>query len=223
MHPATSARLIHLLSVAKSFTSRGRVPKVVLRPTTAALPADRRVALLGQKRAGKTVLLRMLAGIEAPDQGEVFAPLQLSPLVNSGGLFHPQLTGIENIRHFARMFGIDADRLTLAVDAFCGIGTLLSQPVKSQDANHRKAMEAAVTAVLPFDCYLVDDMQQFAPEMAERYFDAASQRQAGVIFATSNPRLARQFAEFVVVIRDGTLYPFRHVEEAIPFYERHQQ
>ena len=169
------------------------------------------------------VSLRMLAGVEPPDQGEVFAPLQLSPLVNSGGLFHPQLTGTENIRLFARMFGIDGDRLTVAVDAFCGMGIRLDQPVKIQDASDRKAMEAAVTAVLPFDCYLVDDMQQFESEITKRFFDAASQRQAGVIFSTSNPRFARQFAEFAVVIRDGTLYPFPHVKEAIPFYERYQQ
>ena len=221
MHASPRAQLIYLLSVAKSFSAKGRVPKVVFRPTTVTLPVDRRGAVLGGKGEGKTVFLQILAGAETPDQGHIIVPARLSSIINSGGLLHPQLTGFENIRFVARMFGVDARQLTAAVDAFGGIGDALSLRMKSQDVNRRKALEAALTIALPFDCYLLDNIGQMAPEMLEPTFEAAARRNAGVIFATSKPRMVRQFANFAIVINDQTLHAFSHVEEAIRFHERY--
>jgi capsular polysaccharide transport system ATP-binding protein len=212
--------MIHLLSVAKSYIGSGGAPMVVFRPTSVSIPADRRVAVLGERGTGKTVLLRLLAKIEAPDQGEVIQAVRLSPVIGVTGLFHPQLTGLENIRFVARVFDIDADRLTLAVDAFCGAGGRLGEAVRLQEPADRRAMEAAVVAILPFDCYLIDNTGMLGSEILERCFEAASRREAGVIFATSNPRLVRQFANFVVAIGDATLHLFADVESAIGFHER---
>lgn len=212
--------MIHLLSVTKSFAVKGRVPTVLFRPTSLTLPTDRRVAILAARREGKTTLLQILAGAELPGQGEVIVPLRLSPVINSRGLFHPQLTVLDNIRFLARVFGVNADRLAAAVDALAGIGAEMFRPVKIQDANRRKVLEAAVTISLPFDCYLIDSASWMGPEMLALPIEAARRRGAGVIFATSHSRVARQFADFAVVICDQTLRPFGEVEEAIRFYER---
>jgi capsular polysaccharide transport system ATP-binding protein len=213
-------RVIHLLAVAKSFFAAGSAPKLVFRPTTLSFPADRRVAVLGDRRDGKTVLLQLLAGLEVPDEGAVIAPLRLSPIVNGGRLFHPNLTGLENIRFHARLSGIDADHLLAAVSALSGVGKALNRPVRDLEWGERKSVEAALTAALPFDCHLIDDLGQLEDELAEQYFAAAAQQRAGVIFATNKARLARRFADCAVVIRDQTLYPFARVEEATSFYER---
>jgi hypothetical protein len=75
--------------------------------------------------------------------------------------------------------------------------------------------------VLPFDCYLYDDVGQLEPQLLERCFDAAYQRHASVVFATAEPKLAQRFAEFVVVIHGPTLYPFNQVEAAVDFFKNH--
>jgi capsular polysaccharide transport system ATP-binding protein len=212
--------LIHLLSVEKSFPGQRGGLTVVLRSTTTVVPTDRRIAILAERREGKTVLLRLLGGVEAPDRGEVVTSLLLSPVVNAGALFHPQLTGLENIRFFARMFGLDADRLTLVIDAFCSAGGSLEYTIRSQDANHRKVLELALISIIPYDCYLLDDIGQFGEEAVLQHFAAAARRKAGVIFTTSRPRLVHQFADCAMVLRDGTLHPFTRVDEAIRFYER---
>lgn len=212
--------MIHLLSVAKSFPTKGQAPNVLFRPTSLSLPGNRRVAVLGQRREGKSVLLQMLAGTEALDQGRVIAPLWLSPVINSGGLLQPQLTVVENVRFLARAFGMNSDRLAAAVDALTCIGAQMYRPVKMQDANQRKVLEAAVAISIPFDCYLIDSAQWMGPDMLALPIQAAKRRGAGVIFATSHPRVARLFADFAVVIREQTLHLFGDVEEAIRFYDR---
>lgn len=221
MRPSSGSRLIQLLSVRKSFPAKRGAPEVVLRPTTISLPADCRVAVLADRRQGKTSLLRLLAGAELPDAGDVIAPLRRSPVINSGNLCDPQLTISENIRFYARVFAFDADRLILAVDAFCGSGALLGRLGKRlREPGFHRLVELALASVLPFDCYLVDDIGRLAADTVDRFFAAAAQRGCGVIFATGRPRLARQFGDCAVVIRDQILHPFSRVEEATRFYEQ---
>jgi capsular polysaccharide transport system ATP-binding protein len=217
MPAPSTARLIHLLAVAKSFPRQGGTPKVVLHPTTVALPADRRVAVLGEKGDGKTVILRMLAGLDAPDQGEIVGAAQMSPIANGGGFLHPQLTAQENIGLLARIYGVDTDQLTVAVETFCGLDDLSGGRL---DPALRRMVELAVTAVLPFQCCLVDNLGLIALEVAERYLETATARGAGVIFTANKAWLARRFADYAVVIRDGALHPFTRVEEASSFYAR---
>ncbi len=220
-HPFS--RLIHLVSIAKSFPDKAGAPRVVFRPTTGSLPADRRVAILSRSGEGKTTLLRLLSKTLAPDQGEVVAEMGMSPIVNSGALFHPQLTIFDNIKFIARIFGVDAGYLSVAAVATCGVGEHLERRVKTLAPVQRKALEAAVTITLPFDCYLFDNIGQLPLDVLERCFDVATQRRAGAIFVTSNPRMVRQFADFVVVIDDATLYPFAQAKEAIQYFERQER
>jgi len=206
------------MSVAKAFTERGQAPNVVLRPTSIDLPTDRCVAILAVRRAGKTTLLQMLARNVAPDMGVILAPRSISPVVNSSGLFHPQLTAMENVQFIARAYGVDANRLLETADAFCPVALSLEQPIRTQPLASRRSLEAALLTVLHFDCYLYDDVAQFEPQFFERCYEAAIQRQASLVFTTGNPKFVRQFAAFTIVIDDATLHPFERAEEAIEFF-----
>lgn len=213
--------MIHLIAVTKIYFSTGHPPHLVLSPTTMALPDDRRVAILGERGFGKTTLLQLISGVEAPTEGKIVVPVRVSPVINTKGwLLHPRMTGLENLRFIARVYGTDPDRLALAADAFGGIGHFLPMPLNTHDADDRRVIEFAVMASLPFDCYLLDHMSTFEPELVERFFIAAASRKAGVIFTTRSPRAVRQYADFVAVIADHTVRGFNNPVEAIDFYER---
>jgi capsular polysaccharide transport system ATP-binding protein len=212
--------MIYLQSITKTYFGADEAPKPVFCPTTIAIPTDRRVAILGGRLQGKTTLLRMLAGLEAPNEGEVYAPLKLSPIANSRALLHPRLSGAENIRLFARMLGVDAEQLSLAVDSFCRLGYLLERPVNSLEGPQRQLLEVALVNILSFDCYLLDNAPLIPAELLSQCFEGASVRGAGMIFATNAPRQAYQHADCVVVICDYTMHAFSRVDEAIESYER---
>jgi ABC-type multidrug transport system ATPase subunit len=65
-----SVPLLHLSSVAKSYM-RGYAVVEVLRDVSLTIAAGRVVAVFGRPRSGKTTLLRIAAGLESPDAGEV--------------------------------------------------------------------------------------------------------------------------------------------------------
>src|SRR5277367_5019471 len=54
-------QMIYLHSVSKTVFAKHEGPRLVFRPTNAALPTDRRVAILGDRQQGKSMLLRLLA------------------------------------------------------------------------------------------------------------------------------------------------------------------
>ena len=213
-------RLIDLVRVAKSFLTKGRAPTVVFRPTTLTLPADRRLAILGGRHEGKSVLLSLLARSERPDLGQIITRSRLSPVVNSDRIFHRELSGIENIRFYARRFGVDEEQLIVAMDRFYRVSSFLDLAAGELPVRQRRSMEAALAAALAFDCYLLDDLGVLDPELIERHLHIAARRGAGVIFSTGSVRLARQFADCAVVIQNQTLYPFSRIEEAARFYDR---
>jgi capsular polysaccharide transport system ATP-binding protein len=212
--------MIHLHSVTKGARSKGKAPKLMFRPTTIPLPTDRRVAILGGRAQGKTLLLRMLAGLEMPDTGEVIVPLSLSPIANARTLFHPLFTVDEGIRAIARISGIDADWLVSGVAQLLGEEELVGKHISALNGLQRQEVEIATLSILPFDCYLMDDAHQVSTSLLERYLDAAERRGAGTIFTTVLGRQARLYADYAVVVDDCTIRAFNQVEEAVESYER---
>ena len=216
-------RLIHLVEAAKSFTHPGVSPRVVLLPGTVALPTDGRLAVLAERKAGKTTLLQLLAGALRPDGGAILGGDLLSPAVNAGPLLHPSLSAVENLRFLARAYGFSADGLLAGAVALAGSDLLLDRPLKSQDGAKRRNFECATTFVMPFGCYLVDEIGQVDPEVMARCLALAQHRRAGVIFTTSQPRAVVQHAEAAVTLRDGVLRLFAEPRDAVEDHEGGRQ
>ncbi len=213
------SRLIHFVDVAMSYPRAGLPPRIVLAPGTISLPTDRRLVVLLGRHQGKSTLLQLLAGKLQPDQGAVIGADSLSPVVNAGALLHPLLSASENIRFLARAYGFDPDVMLMAVDALQPLDFPLNQPLKGQDVNQRRSLEAAIVFLLPFQCYLVDELGQLDTELVARCMDSLADRQAGLVFSTSQSRLASQFADAAVLIEDGFLHLFQDVQEAVEVYE----
>ena len=202
-----------------SYPRGGRLAQIVLVPGTISLPTDRRLAVLVRRHQGKTTLMQLLSGKLRPDQGEVMGADSLSPVVNAGSLLHPQLSAVENIRFLARAYGFDPDVMLMAVDALQPLDFPMDQPLKGQDGSQRKSLEAAIVFLLPFQCYLVDEIGQLDPNLVARCMESLAERQAGIVFSTSQSRLASQYADAAVLIDDGLLHLFQDVEEAVEVYE----
>jgi ABC-type polysaccharide/polyol phosphate transport system ATPase subunit len=213
-------RLIHFVAVEASQWAPRTPPKIILQSTTLSLPADRRLVVLGKRPSVNSSFLRLLAGVSAPTRGKVISEVRLSPIINAAGLFHPYLNGVENIRHFARMLNLNADQLMVAIDAFSGTGRTLGGAAQEEQRDRRREAVMGLLTLLPFDCYLIDELAQFSEAVTRRHLDAVAPRGAGLIFTTTSRRLARRYADCSIVIQDGIVHPFSSVEKAIAFDER---
>ena len=80
--------------------------KTILRDLSVRLP-KRNIAILGENGAGKSTLLRLIAGSERPDDGDILRHVKVSFPLGFAGSFNGSLTGNENARFVARIYGQD--------------------------------------------------------------------------------------------------------------------
>lgn len=98
--------MIELQNVTKSYrTTTGR--KFVFRNLSFSIPPGKNVAIIGRNGAGKSTMMRLLAGLDAPDSGRIVTPDSISWPVGLTGGFQGSLTGRENVKFVARVYGAD--------------------------------------------------------------------------------------------------------------------
>lgn len=121
-----------------------------LRGVTAEFDAGRFHAILGENGAGKTTLLRALAGLAQPTRGEIsiFGKTAREACREMGYMAHPSLlydemSGMENLRYYARLYGISGDGRCEEVIRIVGLDPELSRAVGQYSQGMRQRMSLA--------------------------------------------------------------------------------
>jgi len=164
--------MIELHNISKGYRVKG-VNKRVINNLTFTFPHDRNVAIVGPNGAGKSTLLRLIAGTEPPDTGRVIRHVHVSwPLGFSGG-FNGSMTGIENIRFVARIYGVDIDAMIDYVRDFAELGPSLGLPIKTYSSGMKARLAFGMSLAIDFDCYLIDEVIAVGDENFRKKSNAA--------------------------------------------------
>lgn len=142
-------------SVSPIITIRGLVKQfgrfAALRGVTAEFEPGRLYAILGENGAGKTTLLRLLAGLAQPTQGSVSilgsasvrAVCQELGYMAHPSLLYDELSGMENLRYFARLYGIDDPTRCAARMTAVGLDPALARPAAQYSQGMRQRLSLA--------------------------------------------------------------------------------
>lgn len=121
-----------------------------LRGVSAEFEAGRFHAILGDNGAGKTTLLRTLAGLANPTQGtiSIFGKNPRDACRDLGYMAHPSLlydemSGMENLRYFAQLYGIDGDERCAEAIRAVRLDPELTRPVGQYSQGMRQRMSLA--------------------------------------------------------------------------------
>jgi ABC-type polysaccharide/polyol phosphate transport system ATPase subunit len=119
------------------------------------------LGIVGHNGAGKTTILRILAGITAPTAGEITIRGRLAALIEVSSGFHPELTGIENIYLHGAMLGMRRSDIRRKLDSiieFAGVGRYIDVPVKRYSSGMHVRLGFAISAHLDPDILLLDEV-----------------------------------------------------------------
>ncbi|MEP4194676.1 MAG: ABC transporter ATP-binding protein [Aliishimia sp.] len=213
--------MIELVNLTKSF-GRGEQRKVVADQVSHTFPRGRSVALLGRNGAGKSTLLRIIAGTMTPDHGHVRSKGSISWPVGFAGSFHGDLTGAQNTRFLARIYGAETDELQSFVADFADLGHHFRQPFKTYSSGMRARLAFGVSMGLKFDTYLIDEVTSVGDAAFRKKSTdllLARLEESGAIVVSHGMGVLRRMCDCAAVLEEGQLTFFEDLNEAIEIHE----
>lgn len=213
--------MIELRNLNKTYVLHG-THQTVARDLNFTFPAGECVGLLGRNGAGKSSLLRMISGTMLPDSGEVIRTGSVSWTVGFAGSFHPEMTGAQNAKFVARIYGVDTEEMLKFVDDFAGLGQHYYLPVRTYSSGMRSRLAFGVSLAIPFDTYLIDEVTS----VGDAAFQAKSSailkdrlKTSGAIIVSHSMPLLQQLCKSGAVLHNGRLFYYARIERAIEHHE----
>lgn len=213
--------MIVLERLTKIYRSR-HVINTVFRDLNAVFPSNTSVAVLGRNGAGKSTLLRVISGAILPNSGRVLTDGNISFPIGLANSMHPMMTGAQNARFIARIYGADTDKVRAFVEDFAELGERFYLPVRTYSSGMQARLSFGINMALNFDTYLIDEVSAVGDanfkEKSEALFKLRMQN-AGAIFISHSMPLVRRMCTIGAVLEGGRLDFYDDLEEAIWVHE----
>ena len=213
--------MIRFEGLTKIYRLRGHA-KVLFSDVDLVIPPKVSVALLGRNGAGKSTLLSMIAGSVPPTRGRIVSEGEISWPVGFSGSFHPELTGAQNARFIARVYGVETDALVAFVNEFAELGSHFHLPFRTYSSGMRSRLAFGVSMAVPFETYLVDEVTSvgdaaFKAKSRDVFLDRMSH--AGAIVVSHSMNQLRELCTAGIVLEGGRMSYFDDLDEAIEQHE----
>jgi ABC-2 type transport system ATP-binding protein len=183
--------------------------------------------ILGRNGAGKSTLLKVISKVLIPVDGRVWVKGEVSPLLQLGAGFHPELTGLENIFLNATLLGHARKEIEQKIDdiiAFSDIGEYLEAPLRTYSSGMQSRLGFAVaTAWLP-EILILDEVlavgdASFQEKCLHRM---RSFRESGatVLMVSHDISTVRSICERAMWLDRGEIKMIGNTEEVCDIYQR---
>ncbi len=208
--------ILELKNIVKGYHSDGRYLPV-LKGLSMSFPKGKSVGILGRNGAGKSTLLRLIAGTDQPDSGQVIRHGRMSWPIGFRGGFNGSLSGEENCRFVARVYGQDVDYITAFALDFSELGDYFTRPVRTYSSGMRARLAFGLSMAMEFEVYLVDEIIAVgdAPfrRKCRRAFQERRER-ASLIMVSHNIKTLVSNCDLCAVLSEGQLILYDTVKEA---------
>ena len=148
--------MIEFRNVSKSYWT-GEQRKVILDRVSFRIEIGRSLGILAPNGTGKSTLINMMAGLTKPDEGEIIRTCNVSfPMGFTGGV-SGTVSGRENARYIARLYGLDPDYTEAYCRWVCDLKEYFDMPLSTYSSGMRARFTFALMLALEYDIYLIDE------------------------------------------------------------------
>jgi capsular polysaccharide transport system ATP-binding protein len=214
--------MIRLEGATKLVRMKG-LSKVIIDDVSFVIPRGKSVGLLGRNGAGKSTLLQIIAGTLDLDKGRIIRHGKISWPLGFQGSFQGNLSGEQNVRFVARIYGVDTEELVAYVADFAELGAFYKAPVRTYSSGMRARLAFGVSMGVKFDYYLVDEITAVGDTNFKRKSQQVFKerlKDSDVIMVSHSSSTLRDYCETGIVLEDGKLTYFDKLEDAITVHER---
>ncbi len=214
--------MIVLDSVSLSFETKGR-RQVIFDKLVGMLPTNRRFVVLGAPGSGKSILIKMVAGLIRPDSGSIERMARLSYPVGFGAWFRPKLTVKQNLGYAADVYEVNREELIDFVGEVTKMRYSFGMKYGELPPLLRAQLHYATSYAIPFDTYLIDGLIGAGDEEFRATCDSmfeARAAESGIIMATRHVQHAKKYGDCGALLNNGKLIFFDDIESLVQAYRK---
>jgi ABC-type polysaccharide/polyol phosphate transport system ATPase subunit len=185
-------------------------PFYALRDVNFQIGRGETVGIIGRNGSGKSTALKLIAGVTAPSIGDVYVGGRVSPLIELGAGFHPDLTGRENVHMNASILGMSSrsiDRHFSSIVDFAELWEFIDTPVKRYSSGMYIRLAFAVAVHAEPEILLVDEVLSVGDAFfQEKCVDKMHEFQKGgttIVVVSHSLGLMQTFCERVIWLDHG--------------------
>lgn len=214
--------MIQLDSVTKTYRLQD-TEKLILDNVSFGFETTRNIAIMGHNGAGKSTLMRLIAGIEMPTEGLILRDESVSwPLGFASG-FNGLMTGTENVRFVARIYGENSDRVLEEVKEFSELGLSIDMPIATYSSGMKARLAFGLSLAIDFDCYLIDEITAVGDRRFKQKSAAALNKKiesARVIMISHSEKTIQDYCDAGVLLHQAQLYYYDSLKALIADYRK---
>ncbi len=172
------------------------------------------VGIIGNNGSGKSTILKLIAGVMFPTKGMVTVKGRISPLIELGAGFHPELTGRENIYLNGAILGLtkkQIDERFADIVAFSELSDFIDTPVKHYSSGMYMRLGFSVAVHTEPEILLIDEIFAVGDtsfqEKCFRKMEEFKKKNVTIVHVTHDMATVEKFCEKAIFINKG------HIEE----------
>lgn len=183
--------------------------------------------IVGKNGSGKSTLLKLLAGIYVPDQGLVQVNGTLSPFIELGVGFNPELTGRENVFLNGALLGFSRKDMEAMYDdivTFAELERFMDQKLKNYSSGMQVRLAFSIAIRAKSDILLIDEVLAVGDAAFQAkcfdYFQELKKSDTTVVFVSHDRAALERFCTNGVLINDGEMLQLGPIQQVLYEYSK---
>ncbi|WP_444961172.1 ABC transporter ATP-binding protein [Nocardiopsis sp. M1B1] len=197
-----------------------------LRDVTFEIGRGECVGIVGKNGTGKSTLLKLIAGVLIPDEGEVHVHGKVAPLLELRAGFNDNLTGRENVYLVGSLHGMTEKQIDERFDEIIDFAEIkpkfVDTPVRHYSSGMKVRLGFALISQLEHPIMLVDEVLAVGDKAFKRKCYEAIDRmlanQRTMVLVSHSERDLRRFCNRGLYVKDGGLALDTDIDAALAAY-----
>jgi lipopolysaccharide transport system ATP-binding protein len=200
--------------------------RVVLEDFSLQIERGETIAVMGRNGSGKSTLLALIAGVIRPTTGTLEVNGRVSPLLELGAGFHPELTGRDNVMLNGVLLGLRRAEVAARMDRiieFAELEDSIDEPVRTFSTGMIARLGFSVAAHLDPEILLIDEVLAVGDtpfqEKCIAKIGEFQRRGVTIVFVSHELKHVTELCDRAVVVADHRAAFVGDVPAAIAYYD----
>jgi ABC-2 type transport system ATP-binding protein len=181
--------------------------------------------IVGRNGSGKSTILKLLAGVYTPDSGYIQINGKLTPFIELGVGFNPELTGRENVYLNGALLGFNRKEMDAMYDeivAFAELEKFMDQKLKNYSSGMQVRLAFSIAIRARSDILLLDEVLAVGDALFQKkcydYFKQLKKDKKTVIFVSHDTNALLEYCDRCILLEKGEIVEQGRTEKVINEY-----